>query len=395
MCADECRRNVAEAQNAMYVVAIVAWVGAQGFAPAVRSPVHTRPHIWPVKTSQIVLQEPETAAEPAQLTGWDWAGPRVALLLMAGSCGLNFPAISYVEEFMPPSEATSLRFACALLPFLPLIGQRLPNLFSDRTVLPGLEIGAWCAFGYVTQAIGLAQTSPAKGAFICALFMVFTPLINGLSGRRVSLQAWLAVAIALLGTACLEGLVPGVGSSSGLGQLAGGLEPGDVWCLGTALGFGAMFARMEAHMEALDDPDAALPLTAWQCVAIASITAAWHAAGGGGLAELFSGLQATTEAAPLVMPAIAFMGLISGAGVLWGETECAKSVPSSEMGVIFATEPVWAAVFASVLLHDEITTNELVGGACIVIACLCLQLPEEQLSAALFGPTTTTSSQSQ
>ena len=100
-------------------------------------------------------------------------------------------------------------------------------------------------------------------------------------------------------------------------------------------------------------------------------------------------------AAPLVMPAIAFMGLISGAGVLWGETECAKSVPSSEMGVIFATEPVWAAVFASVLLHDEITTNELVGGACIVIACLCLQLPEEQLSAALFGPTTATSSQSQ
>ena len=105
---------------------------------------------------------------------------------------LQFPLLHMVESEMAPPESTFLRFTCALLPFVPVLIDRIsklernaggwPNLLSDKTMLPGLEIGAWCALGYVTQAVGLAQTSAAKGAFICALFMVVTPLCNGLSG---------------------------------------------------------------------------------------------------------------------------------------------------------------------------------------------------------------------
>ena len=157
---------------------------------------------------------------------------------------------------MPPSESTFLRFACAIVPFVPMLLDRIakleqpngfPDLRSDTTMLPGLEIGAWCALGYVTQAIGLSQTSAAKGAFICSLFMVVTPLCNGLMGRGVAPQAWLAVAIALTGTACLEGLLPGFGAATGATLDA--FNWGDAWCFGTAIGFGAMFARMEHHME--------------------------------------------------------------------------------------------------------------------------------------------------
>ena len=111
--------------------------------------------------------------EPEEEKGWEWAAPRLSLLAMAGSCGTNFPLIHIVEESISPSQATFLRFTCATLPFLPLLAQRLSalewDLRADKTMLPGLEIGAWCALGYVTQAIGLAQTAPAKGAFICAL----------------------------------------------------------------------------------------------------------------------------------------------------------------------------------------------------------------------------------
>lgn len=324
--------------------------------------------------------------EPEEEKGWEWAAPRLALLAMAGSCGTNFPLIHIVEESISPSQATFLRFTCATLPFLPLLAQRLSalewDLRADKTMLPGLEIGAWCALGYVTQAIGLAQTAPAKGAFICALFMVITPLINGLAGRRVELQAYLAVAIALAGTAVLEGLVPGVGEAS-----AGGLSAfnaGDAWCFGTAVGFGAMFARMEMHMERLDDADLALPLTAWQLVAMLVATAAWHAADGGlagGAEQWLQQVQAASGAQPLLLPALLWMGLVTGAGVLWGETIALKKVPSTEAGVIFATEPLWAAGFAALLLHDAIAPNELLGGAAIVLACLCLQLPEATLLA--------------
>ena len=40
---------------------------------------------------------------------------------------------------------------------------------------------------------------------------------------------------------------------------------------------------------------------------------------------------------------------------------------------------VWAAIFASLILHDSISSNEIAGGACIVMGCLALQLPEERL----------------
>ena len=100
---------------------------------------------------------------------------------------------------MAPADVSLLRFGCALLPFLPSLVSRLwQRGANDDTMLPGLEIGLWCSVGYVTQAIGLSQTSPARGAFICALFLVVTPLLNGIQGRRVEAQAWVAVGTALL-----------------------------------------------------------------------------------------------------------------------------------------------------------------------------------------------------
>ena len=129
-------------------------------------------------------------------------------------------------------------------------------------------------------------------------------------------QAWLAVAIALAGTACLEGLIPGFGAATASGDGGALFNWGDAWCGGTAVGFGAMFARMEYHMDELDDAEAALPLTVWQLVAMLLATAGWFAQstiGTAGAADGLSGwlasLQTLNAAEPLLLPAIAFMGL--------------------------------------------------------------------------------------
>ena len=295
-----------------------------------------------------------------------------------------------------------LRWSLALLPFTPTLFQRLSSMRpqDDAALLPGLEIGAWCAFGYITQAIGLAQTTPSKGAFICALFMVICPLANGLMGKRVAPQTWFAVSIALLGTACLEGVMPGlhtlIGASSpavaeatstvGNGMAAaGGINPGDRWCFGGALGFGAMFARMEAHVERIGS-GAALALTVYQLVALFVATVAWSAVEGFGAnggpvspSAWLEGVLAANAAEPMLLPSIAFMGLVSGALVLWGETIVLEMVPSTEAGVIFATEPVWATGIAAVLLNQAITPNEILGGGAIFVACLALQLDLDKM----------------
>ena len=55
--------------------------------------------------------------------------------------------------------------------------------------------------------------------------------------------------LALAGTAVLEVGPVLLGGDASVGSVLGSINQGDVWCLGTAVGFGLMFARMEHHME--------------------------------------------------------------------------------------------------------------------------------------------------
>lgn len=331
-----------------------------------------------VSSTTASVHDVVTTAVAQEREGWAWAWPRLALLGMAGVCGTNFPILHVVSQTMPPSDVAFLRFAAAFLPFVPYVVSRVASkpLWEDETFLPGLEIGAWCALGYITQGIGLSMTAPAKGAFICALFMVVTPLANGLMGNRIPPQAWAAVAISLVGTATLEGLIGG-GAGDGLAAALAEVNTGDLWCFGGALGFGLMFARMEKHMEELED--AALPLTAWQVLALFVSMAAWCggdflARGGSGAGEWLASVQAALDTEPILAPSLLWMGLVTSALVLWGETVVLEMVPSTEAGVLFSSEPVWALAIAALVLHDPITTNELLGGAAIVLACLTLQI---------------------
>ena len=101
--------------------------------------------------------------------------------------------------------------------------------------------------------VGLLDWQASKGAFICALFMVVTPAVSptGLAGQAakdkgVPLTTWAGVAAALCGTALLEtaGMDWGALLSGGGGGSGGlSINSGDLWCLGTATGFGLMFAR--------------------------------------------------------------------------------------------------------------------------------------------------------
>lgn len=50
-------------------------------------------------------------------------------------------------------------------------------LFNDH-LLTGMEVGAWVAFGYFTQAIGLQTSDASVCAFLCSLTVV--------SGRQIA-----------------------------------------------------------------------------------------------------------------------------------------------------------------------------------------------------------------
>ncbi len=152
-------------------------------------------------------------------------------------------------------------------------------------MLPGLEIGAWVAMGYLAQGIGLETSSSGHAAFLCSLTIVVCPVLAAIEAHLQPAAGhtpapstaglWASVALALAGVGLLE-----------LGEGAAPVV-GDLWLLLQPLGYGMGFHRTGAALRRF--PDQAGPLTAMQ-VSSLSPTVALVAFHGGGAS---SGAPAT------------------------------------------------------------------------------------------------------
>ena len=68
--------------------------------------------------------------------------------------------------------------------------------------------------------------------------------------------------------------------------------------------------------------------------------------------------------------AATWTGLLTTAANRFGETTALGKVSSSQASVLLATEPLWAALFAALLLGEGLGLNGAAGGALIVGACV-------------------------
>jgi drug/metabolite transporter (DMT)-like permease len=276
---------------------------------------------------------------------------RTILLIVAALYGTNFGSIKVMQETLPPSTAALLRFTLAL-------GALSPYLASTPRALwrPGLEIGLWVALGYVVQGIGLDSGSSAStAAFLCSLAVVVCPLLDKLDGVKIARKTWGAAGLAVLGVAVLE--------------ITGGKPPstGDLWSLLQPVGFGMGFWKIEKVMR--DFPGKGKELTAIQLVVVWVMGALWSLYDNGGSLPDFAQVSGTMAQLP-VAAAVLWTGLITTALTVLLQTTSLGVLSSSETTVLYSTEPVWAAAFASVVLGEEISVNTLVGGAMIMAACI-------------------------
>jgi len=325
--------------------------------------------------SVITLAETEGQQE----SDLEYLGWRVGLLLISGICATNYPLIKLLETSYGGSEVGAVRFPLALLPVLPALLTEVKGIFrgDEKNIAhlkAGMDIGAWCVLGYITQAIGLDMTTAAKGSFIIqGIMLAVTPTANSLNGVNVPIQTWISVVVALIGTAVLEGVADLVVG----GQMT--IDTGDYWCVLAATGFGLMLSRMEAHIRRLGNaPETVSALTVWQLAPLAAAFVTWAAI------DSTNGVQFTlgstymdqlpgTELPLTALMCLLWMAFISTAFVLSAQTSVMKHVPSAEAGVILSTEPLFAAIYAMFILGDQLDANEAMGGAIILVACLVAQ----------------------
>lgn len=296
--------------------------------------------------------EPPTSAGPsARLEG------SLLMLVVAVLWGTNFPAVkALIESGLPTEAAAALRFGLAAFALSPLLFRNGP--LPRELVTGGLECGAWLALGYIAQAVALQDAQAGVVAFIASLQVVFVPLaLSAFGDKALTPRLALSAALCVAGVGVLElGGGGGAASGPGVSEALALLQP---------IAFGTSYLRIERL--AARYPEHGLQISALQLVSNAAISAAWCAHAAMGSADA---LDLSALAEPPVLGGLLWTGLVSTALTVLLQTRALSKLPATDSSVIVATEPLWAAGFAALLLGESLDSSKAVGGALIVAGCL-------------------------
>lgn len=278
----------------------------------------------------------------------------VALVLVTAIWGSTFIIVKQTLDVVGPLVFVAGRFWIAVLALaLGLARQRARQRarfdLGARLWRDGVITGCWLTVGFVTQTIGLQTTAAGKAAFITGLSVVLVPIFAALLLRDPPTRA--AVAGVILATAGL-----------GLMTLNAKLHfaPGDLWVLACAVGF-AGHILSTGHFAPRHD---VLAFTWVQLLTAAILTSA--------AAFVFEAGALTPPRAAL--PTMIYMGLVSSALVFGVQTWAQRHTTATHTALIFALEPVWAAVFAATVGGEVLAAREWIGGGLILLGMIVAEV---------------------
>ena len=186
---------------------------------------------------------------------------------------------------------------------------------------------------------------------------MLTPIVATVWLRqRSTTRAYLSALVALLG----------LGLMTLRGGDGGGVNSGDLWVLGTALSY----ALYIVYLGEVAGTASAPSLAALQHVPMALLAWLWALPSIGDLRHV----PLTTFLAVLYLAAIAT------ALVAVMQTYAQRVVPAQTAALIFVLEPVFAAIFAFVLLGERLGLAGWIGGGLVVGAMIINQIRPRPLS---------------
>ena len=131
--------------------------------------------------------------------------PQLALILITLLWGGTFLAVQYALNFSSPMFFVGCRFAVAAVVIWLISLKALRGLNRIET-LAGTAIGALIAIGYGTQTIALQSILSSESAFLTALYVPLVPILMWLIfHKRPSLMVWLGTTLAFAGLLLLTG----------------------------------------------------------------------------------------------------------------------------------------------------------------------------------------------
>lgn len=289
-----------------------------------------------------------------------------ALLMVSLIWGATFVMVKQAVTHVGPLTFIALRFTLAGLAMILLFHRRLRTV-SRRELAAGGLIGVFLFAGYAFQTAGLQLTTVSKAGFITGLYVVIVPLAAWAWLRRP--PGWSALAGVLLAMAGLALLTLQIDERVTIGQ-------GDLLVLVGAVSFALHIAAIGAFAPHMD----ALALATIQIAATAIIAGP-------------AALLVETPTWPIygqVWFAVAFTGVLATCVAFGIQTVAQVFTSPTHTALIFATEPVFAALFGVLLAGEWLSDRAWLGCGLILTGMLIAKLRPRETATARTTPTTPT-----
>jgi drug/metabolite transporter (DMT)-like permease len=272
----------------------------------------------------------------------------LALVLLMAVWGSTFAIVRVLvgsgDSPVSPILLVALRMGIAFALLFAWLALRGGTRSSPRLLRDGLVCAALLGGGFLLQIEGQHRTTASRSGFLTGLLVVFVPLIELVFfKKRPSLPQIAGVAIAVLGMAVLSR-----GGSAGHAQLLGDL---------LTFGCAVVFALHIVVLGRVAPRHEVLPLLLVQI------------GGTGALAALCGPLVESQRfrSDPRTLAAIAYLAVFATLFAFGVQTWAQRRLSSVRFALISALEPVFAAVWAALLIGERLSALELSGGALIVL----------------------------
>ena len=266
--------------------------------------------------------------------------------------GTSFVVVKNAFAGSPPLQFLFWRFliAAAILAPFALRRARTPGIFRD-----GLVLGALLAGGMSLQVLGVPSTTASNAAFLTGLSVVLTPFAAYLRNRRLP-SAENAAGVVLAGAGFVLLTFP-----------AGGAH----FNRGDALVFacGVVFAFYIVELGERSARHDAMWLTLLQLATVAVVA---------GLASLVLRVPALATLAEgaaehravvwegTFLWSVLYLGSVGTVGTFFGQTWAQARMSATHAAILFALEPVFAALLAAKVLGDRLGTRGTLGGILVL-----------------------------
>lgn len=254
--------------------------------------------------------------------------------------GYGYIVIRDSLVWIPLEVLMTWRYLIAFLALLIICAGRWKKL-TKRIWIEGAILGGLLYFAqyFQTLALGKADTTAGRVAFITALYVVFVPFLNWiLSRRKPSVSCYLSLLLAVPGLYLLTG------------REGGGIGTGDMLALVGSLGFSLHILAADRFVRKNDD----ILLTMLQFG-----SAAFYAGIVQGL--LSTGLEKPLWGRELLWPLV-YLGVFSTLLGFFLQLQGQKYLSPEVSAVLLASEAIFGMVFSVIYQGERLTVYEKIGG---------------------------------